>query len=287
MNEPTAKSMMQIFVDDYQIPQSRLITHKCIVAAVTLITIILFIEIAVDLKATSIELILPTLIFNLILLFYSIRNKEAKNLGVIQVFIFWTIIVAHLAINTSFFHVMVYWMPFIPMQALITKGMRAAKLWLIITILTIVAGGFYGNYTMGSSYQFTSGFLEFGSAGLIFLLSIFSAFYLFYSLLGDAYGQLKGKNSEIERLNTVLSQINDTLEDRVMKRTKDIEDQKLKLEKIAFMNSHMVRSSLSTIVGAIEVLNIDKSKQEEMIKVIVKSSKEMDEAVRDMGDALS
>lgn len=287
MNERAAKSMIQIFVDDYQIPQSSLITHKCIVATVTLITIILVIEIAVDLMATSISLILPALVSNLLLLLYSIRNKEAKNLGVIQVFIFWVIIVAHLVINISYFHVMIYWMPFIPMQALITKGIGAAKFWLLVTILTIVAGGIYGNYTIGSSYQINSGFLEFGSAGLIFLLCVFAAFYILYSLLGDAYGQAKGKSSEIERLNTVLSQINDTLEDRVIKRTKDIQDQKQKLEKIAFMNSHMVRSSLSRIVGAVEVMNIDKSLQEDMIKVIVNSSKEMDGAVRDMGDALS
>lgn len=282
----TLKSIVRSFATDYQLPRSRLIAHQCIVAASAILALVLVLEISVDLNATTSLLLVPAFAANIVLLLFSGILKK-KNLGTAQVVVLFVIVQSHLTAKPEYFHVIIYWIPFLPIQALLTKGIKHFKWWFFVMVLTVLFNSFYGKSVVGESYQVDFRFWELAAAGTIFLVSVTAAFYLLYVLLGDAYAKMREKNKEIERLNAELFVINNSLEDRVTKRTKDIEDQKSILEKLAFMNSHIVRSSLSRIIGAAAVLEIDKEKSEEMIDVIITSSNELDNSVREMGKELS
>lgn len=280
------KSFVSSLSTDYQLPRSRLIAHQCVVAGSVILLLVLVFELLVDLEATTPSLLIPSVLASFILLILSGAKKKV-NFGTAQVAILFVILQAHLIARPEYFHVIIYWIPLLPVQALLTKGVRHFKWWFLAMILSVLFNSFYGSSVVGEKYQIEFNFWELASAGAIFLISICAAFYLLYVLLGDAYARMREKNKEIERLNTELFVINDSLEDRVIERTKDIEEQKSILEKLAFMNSHVVRSSLSRIIGAAAVLEIDKEKREEMIEVIINSSNELDSSVREMGKELS
>ncbi|MEQ6166334.1 hypothetical protein AAOE16_04005 [Ekhidna sp. MALMAid0563] len=247
-----------------------------------MLVIVVLIELFFDLDATTMQLLVPSFLANALLLVISFINKSAKNLELAHIIVLYVIVEVHFFVNPEVFHILVYWMPFIPMHALITRGMKHSQWWMVITGLTIIANGYYGSAVISESYPITPDYLKFSTAGILFLLCIYAGFYLLYYLLGNAYSNMKEKNSEIERLNSELSKLNNSLEERVQARTKDLNEKNARLERIAYMNSHEVRSSLSKIIGASNAMELDENQKERLIEVMVNSSKDLDNAVKAM-----
>ncbi|WP_420318433.1 hypothetical protein [Ekhidna sp.] len=278
----SSKKLKKLIIKDYQIPQSRLIGHQVLVATNLMMMIVILIELFFDLSATSLSLLIPSFLVNLILLIISFAKRSIKYLEIAHIMVLYLIVEIHFFVNPGVFHILVYWMPFLPMHALITKGMNNSKWWLLITTITILLNGYYGQEVIGNDYVIISNYIKFTSAGLLFLLCIYAGFYLLYYLLGDAYAKTKDKNDEIERLNSELQNLNESLEERVHERTHDLNEKNNRLERIAFMNSHEVRSSISKIISASDAMTMDEEKKEQLITVIVDSSKDLDEAIRAM-----
>ncbi|WP_421764920.1 hypothetical protein [Ekhidna sp.] len=282
MSNISSKNLSRIINRDYQIPQSSLIGHRVLVAANLMMVIVLIIEWFFDLSATTLQLLIPSFLLNLILLLISFYGKSVKNLEVAHIIVLYVIVEVHFFVNPSVFHILVYWMPFIPMHALITQGIKNSKWWMIVIAITMLVNGYYGHVVVGDAYSIAPDFIKFTSAGLLFLVCIYAGFYLLYYLLGNAYATMKDKNEEIERLNNDLKDLNETLEERVTARTKDINEKNDRLERIAYMNSHEVRSSLSKIIGASNAMKLDRDQRERLIEIMVNSSMDLDNAIRAM-----
>lgn len=282
MSNISPKSLRELIARDYQIPQSRLIGHQVLVAANLMMVIVLIIEWIFDLSATTVELLVPSFLLNFILLLISFYRKSSQNLAVAHIIILYLIVEVHFFVNPSVFHILVYWMPFLPMHALITQGIKNSQWWMIVTAITMLINGYYGYVVVGNAYPIAPDYLKFTSAGLLFLLCIYAGFYLLYYLLGNAYAGMKDKNNEIERLNNDLKNLNESLEERVLARTKDLNDKNARLERIAYMNSHEVRSSLSKIISASNAMKLDEDQKDRLIEVMVNSSMDLDNAIRAM-----
>ncbi|WP_425390930.1 hypothetical protein [Ekhidna sp.] len=282
MPNQNSQNLKSTIIKDYQIPQSRLIGHKVLLATNLMMIVVIGIELIFDLSATTLELLIPSFLLNFVLLLISYFKKGLKNLEIAHVIVLYLIVEAHFFANPSVFYILVYWMPFIPMHALITRGMTHSKWWMLIIAITLMVNGYYGSQVVGDSHPINPDFIKFTSAGILFLFCIYAGFYLLYYLLGNAYSTMKVKNEEIERLNNELKDLNNSLEERVDQRTKDIKVKNERLERIAYMNSHEVRSSLSKIIGASNALKLDENEKERLIGIMVESSEDLDQAIRAM-----
>jgi myosin heavy subunit len=107
--------------------------------------------------------------------------------------------------------------------------------------------------------------------------------------------ELVSKNKELERLNKELTQqtdqlqetnseiqaIKDNLQEKVIARTKKLEEENKKLLEYSFINAHLVRAPMANIIGITD-LNPDDPKFEKIKEGIA----EMDEVVRKIANVL-
>jgi GAF domain len=91
---------------------------------------------------------------------------------------------------------------------------------------------------------------------------------------------------KIRLQNESISQINKSLEDRVRKRTEELEKQNEKLAEYAFINSHVLRAPLSRILGLIHLLEMSDKKDEQLMSYLRQSGNELDDVVKKINMAL-
>ncbi len=88
----------------------------------------------------------------------------------------------------------------------------------------------------------------------------------------------KGKKSEIMVINDVT---------KIQEYISNIEKQNLKLQEIAWMQSHVVRAPLARMMGIIDLINDDSlsdSEQQELLTNLLDSANELDKIVRDISN---
>lgn len=280
MSKKVWSKLLNIVNRDYRIPQADGMARTCISFATIGIFLVIPLEFLFDLKATSISLLVVSLVPHLVLWLVSLLRSDL-NLGSVQSFVIYFIIQLHFVVKQEYLYVLIYWVPFLPLQALITKGIKNSLIWLSLMVLTILVDGFYNfNLAIGDRSA------EYVMAGLIFLICMYAAFFLMYNIIGKSYHRATLKSEQINLLNIELARVNAQLEDRVQSRTNDLAEKNKQLEKIAFMNSHIVRSSVTRILAAAEVIKIDRSRKDEMTTVIVESSEELDASIKELGHSI-
>ncbi|MDW3191117.1 MAG: tetratricopeptide repeat protein [Cytophagales bacterium] len=101
---------------------------------------------------------------------------------------------------------------------------------------------------------------------------------------------IQAQADEIKVINARIRSINQSLERRVMERTRKIEQQHDKLKKYAFSNSHVVRAPLSRLMGLINLWdepNISVEERTLIAELISISAHELDEIVRNLNEVLN
>ncbi|MCG8306201.1 MAG: hypothetical protein MI975_02340 [Cytophagales bacterium] len=83
-------------------------------------------------------------------------------------------------------------------------------------------------------------------------------------LLSFQQSEIFDKSEELHRQKEEIQAINRSLEQRVKERTKLLEDRNKQLTEFAFINSHILRSPVSTMMGLINLLNYPRSPEEEL-----------------------
>ena len=83
-----------------------------------------------------------------------------------------------------------------------------------------------------------------------------------------------------------IARMNETLEQRVRERTEELENQNKQLSEYAFINSHLLRSPVSKILGLINLTKLDHTSNEEIIVHLQKSCEELDSIVKKITIAL-
>lgn len=116
---------------------------------------------------------------------------------------------------------------------------------------------------------------EWKSEDVIFISSVADIISLAYRSVQrrDYEKQLKTQTREIARMNEMLEQ-------RVVERTKELESRNHQLTEYAFINSHLLRSPVSKIMGLINLMEVDKTTDpNEMINHLRRSCNELDAIV--------
>ena len=94
-------------------------------------------------------------------------------------------------------------------------------------------------------------------------------------------GQRREYERKLRQQSKEILLMNEKLEQRVKERTEELENQNNKLTEYAFINSHVLRSPVSKIMGLINLMEVDKAAdQKEMMDYLKKSCTELDTVVK-------
>jgi len=273
---------------DYRVPKSEGVQFITILILTILTGLLALGEYMVDLKATSLPLIVSLLVTNIILLILARKGVNTMLIGNLQLGVLYLMFQVSFFLLPGVFHVFIYWMVSIPLLAFIFGNLRTSHVWLVVVLVTICIDTIYGIQTVGDSYEAIIPYIPYAFAGTIFTITLVVCFSLIYTLLGRAYSNIRSKNREVVELISQLKTMNGSLEEVVKERTRDIEERNRKLKKYAFMNSHMVRAPLANILGAIQHLE-DKTEQitaDELLDIVKVSATNLDDVIKEIGRSL-
>lgn len=93
---------------------------------------------------------------------------------------------------------------------------------------------------------------------------------------------------EIRQINETLKAVNEHLEERVIERTHELEEQNRQLSEYAFINSHLLRAPLSSILGLINILHASElsSRERELVRHLHESGIKLDHIIHKISDTL-
>ncbi|MEO9485181.1 MAG: hypothetical protein ABJG47_17110 [Ekhidna sp.] len=273
---------------DYNVPKSEGVQFITIGILTFLIACLAAGEILVDLKATSLPLIITLLFVNIVLFISAKRFGKSTIIGHFQLLVLYIMFQVSFFTLPNTFHVFMYWMPSIPLLAFIFGNLRTSRIWLVITLITLGMDTIYGIQVNGKSYTPEIPYIPYAFAATFFTITLVACFSLLYNLLGRSYSRLRAKNREVLELISQLKEMNGSLEDTVKERTKDIEKRNEQLKQYAFMNSHMVRAPLANIIGAASHLEDenDSEKMKELMQMIKISAASLDDVIKEVGKSL-
>ncbi len=92
------------------------------------------------------------------------------------------------------------------------------------------------------------------------------------ALLIDQRGEIEKINVEIKKSNEEIKNINATLESRVSERTKNLEKKNMQLAEYAFINAHLLRGPLCSILGLVNLLEKHPESDDETVLFHMKKS---------------
>lgn len=200
-----------IHLSDYNIHSAK-IFRVTLFAFCAILFSILLAETFVGLRSTSLEILIPLNVLSVGLILLYRLYPDLTWLRMILVILVYGVVETHFLYNPRTFHVICYWLPIVPIAALIVAGIRASQLWMVIILVTHLFNGIYVRQTQGGTYQVIVEDVPFFIAGSIFTISILSACFLLYNMLAQAYSDMKSKNQELDLLKYQMSTKNDLLQ---------------------------------------------------------------------------
>lgn len=204
---------MKIGLDltEYKI-ESKGIYKFTLVSFGVLLSAILFAEVIFDLRATSVEILAPSMVIlfaTILLAFRYPSSKYVKNQFIALLF---AMIELHFLFQPVIFHTIIFWFPFVPLLALIILGLRSSVLWMIILLVTLTANSYHLNSTIGNSYTIEIFRVPVLISAIIFAIAISLNSLILYYLLGKAYRNSQEKKSELEKIKTKIERRRSLLE---------------------------------------------------------------------------
>jgi GAF domain-containing protein len=198
------KFVMQRILQLLAFTDHRIQSQQTLVFAISVINIVIWLMLAMELLYDLQSLHAPIILTGAILAgliallsYYRISAVIIRNGLVVLIY---GIAEAHLVANPKIFTTIVYWLPFVPLVALVTQGMKSARWWILIALLTHFFNGWYLYQVHGAVYDLQIITASYIISGFIFFLASLTGWLLLYKLLGDAYAAAEQKNQELETL---------------------------------------------------------------------------------------
>ncbi|MGB3183735.1 MAG: GAF domain-containing protein [Cyclobacteriaceae bacterium] len=195
---------------DYKIRSESAIKNTSLVylAAAALLCTAEFVS---DFKASTPALALIFMAEAIIITILAYRYTHSEYLRVMIIASVFLMIEAHFINVPRTFHVVIYWLPLVPVVALIIQNIRAAFAWGIIVLITHVFNYYYIKGITGAEYVIEASLLSYLLTGAVFISLMVACTYLLYQLLGMAYFRMLAKNNELEELRNQIESKNKRL----------------------------------------------------------------------------
>lgn len=87
--------------------------------------------------------------------------------------------------------------------------------------------------------------------------------------------QLTQQSVDLQKTNEEIQQIRDNLQEKILERTKELEEENQKLIEYSFINAHLIRAPLTNISGALQLKSDDPK-----LKELEEGIHEMDEVIK-------
>lgn len=101
------------------------------------------------------------------------------------------------------------------------------------------------------------------------------------SKIEELNSQLKNQSIDLENTNLEIQTIRDNLQQTILERTQELEEDNQKLIEYSFINAHLIRAPLTNIAGAVQLKSQDPD-----LKGIGEGITEMDQVLKKIADVL-
>ncbi|MFA0964581.1 GAF domain-containing protein [Roseivirga sp. BDSF3-8] len=157
-------------------------------------------EFVSDFKASSPALALAFVTEALVVTYLVYQYPSSELVRVILIASIYFFIEAHFFNLPLTFHVVIYWLPLVPVVALIVQNIRSACIWGLVVLVTHLFNYLYTDSITDGTYTIEASLPSYLLTGAIFISLMIACAYLLYQLLGMAYSKVMTKNQELETL---------------------------------------------------------------------------------------
>jgi K+-sensing histidine kinase KdpD len=192
---------------DYKIRSESAIKYTSLVYLLVAIALCVT-EFVTDFKASNPALALLFLAEAAALVYLVFRYPKKEFVRVVLIASIFFFIEAHFFNVPRTFHVVIYWLPIVPVVALIVQNIRSAFFWGVAVILGHLFNYFYVKSITGPAYTIGASLNSYLITGFVFITIMIACTYLLYQLLGMAYTKLLSKNKELEELRNEIEDKN-------------------------------------------------------------------------------
>lgn len=177
-----------------------------------LLSAILLAEIAFDLRATSVEILAPSMVALFATILLAFRYPNSKYVKIQFITLLFVMIELHFLFQPVIFHTIIFWFPFVPLLALIILGIRSSLVWFVVLLAALVFNSYHLNQVVGDSYTIEIFRIPVFTSAIIFTIAISINSFILYHLLGKAYLNSDNKKKEIEKIKTKIERKKNLLE---------------------------------------------------------------------------
>ncbi len=265
----------------FGIIETRMSLNRIYILLLSVYFMSIVIELSVDMKVTDPYILSASFLSNLSI--YALWRFQKLGMQLTKFLLIFTLfctIQSMVLVDLTNYHVMVYWSVLIPLLSLIFLNRRGSFIILGLVVMSNVLNAYIGVSRNGLEYNLDLKYINFMLASFLFISSVYIIAYIFYYLLQECYRDLAMKNDKITALNAKLANFVDTLQSDLVKHKVDVEQKSSKLDKIAFHNSHRVRSPLVKIMGAANLFGGECD--DELIRIIQENALQLDQVIHDV-----
>ena len=182
------------------------------------------------------------------------------------------------------------WMTLIPTSALLMMGGRAGLFWGAVGIITVLVFFFTEPlFTIPESWKAPQSDLRTTTLYVGLIAMLLCMIYLFYRQGSRLLAMVRAQKGIIEEHNDEIAARNESLEEEVDKRTRELLDYNQQLEQFAFIASHNLRAPVSSLLGLGNLLEVSTNNKQDVEQIclnMINTARELDRVVRDLSTIL-
>ena len=218
------------------------------------------------------------------------KGASRKVVGHAFVFFSWVLITFLAVCSGRLYSSSLAWITLVPTAALLMMGGRAGLFWGAVGIVTVLVFFFTEPLiNIPESWKAPQSDLRTTTLYVGLIAMLFSMTYLFYRQGARLLAMVRAQKGIIEDHNDEIAARNESLEEEVNKRTRELLDYNQQLEQFAFIASHNLRAPVASLLGLGNLMEVSLSNKEDIEQIclnMMNTARELDRVVRDLSTIL-
>ena len=154
-------------------------------------------KLIVNLELTTFFILVPSFVCFSLLTLAEYKFPAHKIISLITIIFIYVFIELHFFYSSDNYFLIIYWMPFIPLLALILFGRWSALTCLIITLLSLIVNTYYLSSNLNDGVYLKINSTLIVSIAALFTITFLSLTFFLYKLMSESYIKMKLKAEEL------------------------------------------------------------------------------------------